>query len=49
MHVLAMMNVIHGFISGEEAFRPMLDLTREAYISQVKETLKFILIPAFTG
>jgi TetR/AcrR family transcriptional regulator, regulator of cefoperazone and chloramphenicol sensitivity len=49
MQVLAMMNAIHNFISGEGFFRPMLALEREAYISRVKETLKFILIPAFAG
>jgi AcrR family transcriptional regulator len=49
MQVLAMMNAIHNFISGENFFRPMLDLDREAYIARVKETLKFILIPAFAG
>jgi AcrR family transcriptional regulator len=49
MQVLAMMNAIHNFISGEGFFRPMLDLEREAYIARVKETLRFILIPAFAG
>jgi TetR/AcrR family transcriptional regulator, regulator of cefoperazone and chloramphenicol sensitivity len=49
LKVLAMMNAIHNFISGEGFFRPMLDLEREAYIARVKETLKFILIPAFAG
>jgi AcrR family transcriptional regulator len=49
MQVLAMMNAIHNFISGEGFFRPMLALEREAYRARVKETLKFILIPAFAG
>jgi AcrR family transcriptional regulator len=49
MQVLAMMNAIHNFISGEGFFRPMLELERKAYILRVKETLKFILIPAFAG
>jgi AcrR family transcriptional regulator len=49
MQVLAMTNAIHNFISGEGFFRPMLDLDREAYIAHVKDTLKFILIPAFAG
>lgn len=49
MQVLAMMNAIHNFISGENFFRPMLKIDREEYIALTKETLKFILIPAFTG
>jgi AcrR family transcriptional regulator len=49
LQVLAMMNSIHSFISGENFFRPMLKLQRVRYISKVKETLKFILIPAFSG
>ena len=49
MKVLAMMNAIHNFISGEDFFRPMLKLKRKAYISMVKETLKFMLIPAFSS
>lgn len=48
LKVLAMMNAIHNFISGENFFRPMLGLGREQYIEQVKNTLKFILIPPFT-
>jgi AcrR family transcriptional regulator len=47
MEVLAMMNAIHNFISGEGFFRPLLKLKRTDYIAEVKETLKFILIPAF--
>ncbi len=49
MQVLAMMNAIHNFISGENFFRPMLKLKKGEYITMVKETLKFILIPAFAG
>jgi AcrR family transcriptional regulator len=49
MQVLAIMNSIHNFISGEDFFRPMLALERDEYIQKVKETLKFILIPAFSG
>ncbi len=49
MRVLAMMNSIHNFISGENFFREMLKLKREEYIDHVKETLEFILIPAFNG
>jgi hypothetical protein len=48
MRVLAVMNSIHNFISGERFFQNMLNLTQDEYISMVKETLKFILIPAFT-
>ncbi|MBW1782986.1 MAG: TetR/AcrR family transcriptional regulator [Deltaproteobacteria bacterium] len=48
MKVLAMMNSIHNFISGENFFREMLKLKREEYIDRVKETLAFMLIPAFT-
>ena len=44
-----MRNAIHNFISGENFFRPMLELEREEYITRVKETLKFLLIPAFTS
>ena len=47
MQVLAIMNSIHNFISGEGVFRPMVELGRKEYIEKVKETLKFILIPAF--
>lgn len=49
MQVLAIMNSIHSFVSGEEFFRSMLDEERTHYIGMVKETLKFILLPAFTG
>ena len=47
MKVLAVMNSIHNFISGESFFRPMVKVERERYIALVKETLKFIHIPAF--
>ena len=49
MKVLAVMNAIHNFISGEDYFRSMLDAKRDEYSSMVKETLKFILIPAFNN
>jgi len=49
MRVLAMMNSIHNFISGEDFFREMLNLKRDEYKKHVKETLEFMLIPAFTG
>ena len=47
MKVLAVMNSIHNFVSGEDFFRSMIGADRENYISMVKETLKFVLIPAF--
>jgi hypothetical protein len=47
--VLAMMNAIYNFISGEDFFREMLQMKREEYIESAKETLKFMLIPAFTN
>ncbi|MFH1090366.1 MAG: TetR/AcrR family transcriptional regulator [Pseudomonadota bacterium] len=49
MRILAMMNAIHNFISGEEFFRTTLNLTYDEYVPLAKETLKFILIPAFAG
>ena len=47
--ILAVWNTVLNFISGENFFRPMLDTNRDDYIKVVKETLKFILVPAFTG
>jgi len=47
MEVLTVMNGVHNFVSGENFFRPMTGLKREDYILAAKETLKFILIPAF--
>ena len=47
--VLALWNSAINFTSGEALFRPLLDVERERYIAIVKDTLKFILIPAFTG
>jgi len=49
MRVLAMTMANCNFVSGEDFFRSMLDLDRKEYIPLVKETLKFILIPAFAG
>ena len=46
--ILAVWNTVLNFISGENFFRPMLKTTRKNYIKVVKETLKFILVPAFT-
>jgi AcrR family transcriptional regulator len=47
MQVLVIMNAIHNFISGETFFRSLLKIERPEYIALAKETLKFILIPAF--
>jgi len=49
MKVMSIMNGMHNFVSGENFFRPMLNLDRKNYIRAVKETLKFILIPAFVS
>jgi AcrR family transcriptional regulator len=45
--VLAVWNAVTNFTSGEALFRPMLAVDHERYVEVVKETLKFILIPAF--
>jgi hypothetical protein len=47
MKVLALMNAIHNFVSGEDFFRSMLKMERDEYIVMVKETLHFLLLPAF--
>ena len=47
--ILAVWNTVLNFISGENFFRPLLETNREEYIRVVKETLKFILVPAFTA
>ncbi|MFH2007762.1 MAG: TetR/AcrR family transcriptional regulator [bacterium] len=49
MQVLAIMNAIYNFISGQEFFRPLVGVTQERYIALTKETLKFIFVPAFAG
>ncbi len=46
--VLALMNAMHCFVSGEDFFRPIVAVSREEYIAEAKKTLKFIHIPAFT-
>ncbi len=46
--ILAVWNTVLNFISGEKSFRPMLKTDRVEYVRVVKETLKFILVPAFT-
>jgi TetR/AcrR family transcriptional regulator, regulator of cefoperazone and chloramphenicol sensitivity len=46
--VLTVWNSVINFAAGESFFRPILRLDPQAYLQVVKETLKFILIPAFT-
>lgn len=46
--VMAMVLSLFSFTSGENFLRPILDVDPDHYIAVVKETLKFILIPAFT-
>ncbi len=46
--ILALINSMHCFISGENFFRPIVALNREEYIAEAKKALKFIHIPAFT-
>lgn len=47
--ILAVWNTVLNFISGENFFRPLLDTSHDDYMNVVKETLKFILVPAFTS
>ena len=47
--ILAVWNTVLNFISGESLFRPMLGTSHDDYIKVIKETLKFILVPAFTS
>lgn len=47
--VLAVWNTVLSFIAGEGFFRPLLALDRRQYIRVVKQTLTFILVPAFAG
>ena len=47
--ILAVWNTVLNFISAESLFRPMLDTNHENYMQVVKDTLKFILVPAFTS
>jgi AcrR family transcriptional regulator len=49
MRVLFLMNSIHGFISGQDFFRSITDVSYNEYIPLAKETLKFSAIPAFAG
>ena len=47
--IMTLWNSILNFISGESFFRPILGVDQTEYLDVVKETLKFLLIPAFTG
>lgn len=47
MEVLVVMTAIYTFVSGENSFRAMVGLERDDYIKLVKETLRFVLCPAF--
>jgi TetR/AcrR family transcriptional regulator, regulator of cefoperazone and chloramphenicol sensitivity len=47
MEVLVVMTAIYTFVSGENSFRAMVGLERDEYIKLVKETLRFVLSPAF--
>jgi AcrR family transcriptional regulator len=47
--ILAVWYTVLNFISAENFFRPMLDTNHADYVQVVKETLKFILVPAFTA
>jgi TetR/AcrR family transcriptional regulator, regulator of cefoperazone and chloramphenicol sensitivity len=45
--VLVISNALHAFTSGEETFRRLLKVDPDEYSRLVKETLKYILVPAF--
>ncbi|BBO68292.1 hypothetical protein DSCA_22220 [Desulfosarcina alkanivorans] len=47
--IMTLWNAMLNLISGESFFRPILVVDPAAYLDVVKETLKFFLIPAFTG
>jgi len=49
MQILGMTMAINNFVSGESFLSSLLELPREEYIPLAKETLKFLLIPAFAG
>jgi len=46
--IVAVCNSIFTFIAGKNFLTPMFDMELDDYYQLVKETLKFILIPAFT-
>lgn len=47
--ILAVWNCVLNFVSGESFFRPILDIDRKKYLNVIKDTLKFIIVPAFTA
>ena len=47
--VLAVWNSVVSFTAGKDFFKALLKLGHQEYAAVVKESLKFILIPAFTG
>jgi AcrR family transcriptional regulator len=47
MKIIAMMNSVHNFVSGENFFRSMFKIDRDNYKKQAKETLKFYNIAPF--
>jgi len=47
--IMILWNAVLNFISGESFFRPILEVERSEYLDVIKETLKDLLIPAFTG
>lgn len=46
--VLAVSNAIYSFAAGREFMRDMLKIDDKTYNDAIRETLKFILVPAFT-
>jgi len=46
--ILAVWNCVLNFISGENFFRPILNVDHADYKSVVKETVKFMMVRAFT-
>ena len=46
--ILAVWNSALNFISAEDYFRPILGVDHARYVDVVKETLKFLMVPAFT-
>lgn len=47
IRMLAIVNSIHNFVSGQGFFLAWLEIDPEKYVKKVKETLKFIILPAF--
>ena len=46
--IMILWNAVLNFISGESFFRPILGVAKSQYMDVVKDTLKDLLIPAFT-